>query len=70
MKRSTPTSEGRKAEKALKRAVKKVVEENRRLGLPVAVMRNGKPVLIPAEEARVSIRERRAPYASKRHEGK
>jgi hypothetical protein len=70
MKRSTPTSEGRKAEKALKRAVKKVVEENRRLGLPVAVMRNGKPVLIPAGEARTSIRERRGPYKSKRGEGK
>ena len=70
MRRSTPTSEGRKAEKALRKAVKRVIEENRRLGLPVAVMRNGKPVLIPAEEARVSIRERRAPYASKRHEGK
>jgi len=70
MKRSTPTSEGRKAEKALKRAVKKVVEENRRLGLPVAVMRNGKPVLIPAEEATTSIRESRGPYTSKRREGK
>lgn len=70
MKRSTPTSEGRKAEKALKRAVKKVVEENRRLGLPVAVMRNGKPVLIPAEEVRISIRESRAPYTSKRRAGK
>lgn len=70
MKRSTPTSEGRKAEKALKRAVKKVIEENRRLGLPVAVMRNGKPVLIPAEEARTSIRESRGSYTSKRSQGK
>ena len=55
MKRSTPTSEGRKAEKALRKAVKKVIEENRRLGLPVAVMRNGRPVLIPAEKATAPI---------------
>ncbi len=65
MKRSTPTSEGRKAEKALKRAVRKVIKENRRLGLPVAIMRNGKPVLIPAQEARTSIQESRSPYTSK-----
>ncbi len=70
MKRSAPSREGRRAEKALKRAVRKVIEENRRLGLPVAVMRNGKPVLIPAEEARTSIRESRSPYTLKRREGK
>ena len=68
MKRSTPTSEGRKAEKALRKAVKRVVDENRRLGLPVAVMRNGKPVLIPAEEATTSVRERRGTYTAKRRE--
>jgi hypothetical protein len=66
MKRSTPTSEGRKAEKALRKAVKKIIEENRRLGLPVAVMRNGKPVLIPAEEARTSTRESRGTNRAKR----
>jgi len=44
MKRSTPTNEGREAEKALRTAVKKVIEENRRLGLPVAVMRNVLPL--------------------------
>ncbi len=70
MKRSTPTSEGRKAEKALRKAVKKVIEENRRLGLPVAVMRNGKPVLIPAEKATTSVRESRGIYSAKRREGK
>ena len=64
MKPSTPTSEGRKAEKALRKAVKRVIEENRRLGLPVAVMRNGKPVLIPAEEAMASIREIGPPIQS------
>ncbi len=49
--RSKPTPEGRKAERALQRAVSRVVEENRRLGLPVAVMKNGRAVLIPVREA-------------------
>ena len=65
--RPTPTSEGRKAEKALRKAVKRVIEENRRLGLPVAVMRNGKPVLIPAEQAIASIREIRSSYSGRRN---
>ena len=67
MKCSRPTSEGRKAEKALRNAVKRVIEENRRLGLPVAVMRNGKPVLIPAEEAMASILKIRSPYSGRSH---
>jgi hypothetical protein len=67
MKCSTPTSEGRKAEKALRKAVKKVIEENRRLGLPVAVMRKGKPVLIRAEQAMASIREIRSAYSGRKH---
>lgn len=48
---SKPTQEGRKAEKVFRKAVAKVIEENRKLGFPVAVMRNGKAVLIPAENA-------------------
>jgi hypothetical protein len=70
LKRSTPTNEGRKAEKALRKAVKRVTEENRRLGLPVAVTRNGRPVLIPAKEVTTSIRESHGTYTSKRPEGK
>jgi hypothetical protein len=70
MKRSSPTTEGRKAEKALKKAVKKVIEEHRRLGLPVAVMHNGKPALISAEEATTSVRESRSTYKPRRREGK
>jgi hypothetical protein len=46
-----PTTRGRKAEQALQRAVARVVEENRRLGLPIAVMKGGRAVLIPVEEA-------------------
>ena len=63
---STPSSEGRKAERVFNRAVVRVMEENRRLGLPVAVMRDNKAVLIPAEEALRIVRERPAEYAAGR----
>jgi hypothetical protein len=42
----TPSKEGLKAEKALKMAVAGVIKEHRRLGLPIAVMRNGKAVFV------------------------
>lgn len=59
---STPSREGVKAERALKKAVARVMEENRRLGIPVAVMRKGKAVTIPADEALGEVREERANY--------
>jgi Lhr-like helicase len=62
----TPSLEGRKAERALQKAVARVLEENRRLGIPVAVMRKGKAVSIPAEEAMRAVREERAAYGAKR----
>lgn len=37
-----------RAERALHRAARKVRAENRRLGLPVIVWKNGKTVAIPA----------------------
>ena len=64
-KKVRPTPEGRKAERALQQAVAQVIEENRKLGLPVAVMRRGKAVLIPAEEALSLVREERAKYGAK-----
>jgi Lhr-like helicase len=51
-----PTPLGRKAERALQRAVSRVIERNRRLGLPVAVMKNGRAVLVPVREARALAR--------------
>ena len=59
MKADKPTVEGRKAERVLREAVARVIEENRKLGLPVAVMKNGKAVLIPAEKAMAAVRETR-----------
>lgn len=38
-----------KAEKALKSAVRQVVEEHKRTGQPVVVWRSGKVVRIPAD---------------------
>ncbi len=61
MKRSAPNREGCRAEKALKRAVRKVIEEG--LGLPVAVMRNGKPVLIPGRPRSLYIKKARREIA-------
>ena len=61
-----PTQEGRRAEKALKMAVAGVIEEHRRLGLPIAVMRNGKAVYVSAEDKVTTVREPKAAYRNKR----
>ncbi len=37
-----------RAERALRRAVRKVHAENRRLGLPVIIWKNGRVVAVPA----------------------
>ena len=57
MKPDKPTPEGRKAEKILRQAVAKVIEKNRRLGLPVAVMYNGKAAFVSAEKALAAARK-------------
>ncbi len=41
----------RKAFKALKEAVREVVEDHRRTGRPLVVWRNGKVMKIPASQA-------------------
>ncbi len=61
-KRSQPSADGRKAERALQKAVARVVEESRRLGLPIAVMQGGRAVLVSVDEARRTVREASAPY--------
>jgi len=61
-----PTKQGLKAEKVFRKAVDKVIEENRRLGLPIAVMRNGKAVLLPVEKAIPETREKPATYGGKK----
>ena len=63
---SRPSRDGARAERALKKAVARVIEENRRLDIPVAVIRNGRAVSIPAEEALMAVREERAAYTTKR----
>ncbi len=54
-----PTAQGLKAEAALRAAVAEAVERNRRLGIPIAVMRNGKAVLLPVREALAAERQKR-----------
>lgn len=45
-----------KAEKALKAAVAKVVEEHRKSGDPLAIWRGGKVVWVPATKTRRALR--------------
>jgi len=66
MKPARPSRDGRRAEKALREAVAQVIEENRKLGLPVAVMKHGRALLIPAEEALAQVREAAAEYRPRR----
>ncbi|MBI2441557.1 MAG: hypothetical protein HYV35_09315 [Lentisphaerae bacterium] len=42
----TASRAGRQAERVFQHAVAKVVERSRRLGLPIAIMRNGRAVLV------------------------
>ena len=65
MKQTKSTTEGRKAEKSLREAVARVIEENRKLGLPVAVMQKGKAVLISAEDAVAQVREAPVGYKTR-----
>lgn len=44
-----------KAEQALRDAVKGVIEEHRRSGKPLAMMRDGKAVLVPPEEVGLPV---------------
>ena len=44
---------------ALARAVREAIERHRRLGEPIAVMRNGRAVLIPASEIPPLVPEQR-----------
>jgi hypothetical protein len=48
------------AERALKEAVAEAIDEHRRNGVPIAVWRNGKVVLVPP--TRMMVREPQAEY--------
>ena len=50
-----------KATKALREAVAKAVEEHRRLGIPLAIWRDGKAVAVPAEELMAPQKAQRKP---------
>jgi hypothetical protein len=63
---NSPSKEGLRAEKALKMAVAGVIEEHRRLGLPIAVMRGGKAVFVSVNKKFSAARETKASYRTKR----
>ena len=44
----------KKAEKAMQSAVRKVVEEHKRTGIPLAIWRNGKVANVPARRLKLS----------------
>ena len=50
------------AEEALKRAVAKAIAEHKRNGIPIAVWRDGKVVLIPATE--IEVQEPQSKYTT------
>ena len=58
-----PTQHGLRAEKALKMAVAGVIEEHRRLGLPIAVMKDGKAVYVNVKAP--SVRESKKRYKTR-----
>ena len=64
MKKRPELSLTEKATQALTNAVARVVDEHRRQGRPLAVLRNGRAVWIPVSEAGV-LRETPPPYRTK-----
>jgi hypothetical protein len=49
-----------RAEKALKKAVAKAIAEHRRNGIPIAIYRDGKVVLVPPDQ--IMVRDVQANY--------
>jgi len=60
-----PSKHGLQAEKALQMAVAGVIEEHRRLGLPIAVMKNGKAVYVSVNEKPSTAREPKKKYKAR-----
>ena len=63
-KKSAPVPLAIQAEKALKRAVIKVVAEHRSDGSPIVIWQGGKVVWVPAEQ--IEVREPQAEYTVSR----
>ncbi len=68
MKRKTESSLTKKAVRALAEAVAEVVEDHRRRGIPLAVWRNGKAVLVSASELS-ALRETPIPCRTRKLKG-
>ncbi len=61
-----PSKEGRQAEKALQMAVAGAIEEHRRMGIPIAVMKDGKAVFVSVNEKQQVVREPKKIYRAKK----
>jgi len=59
-KKSPHTLLAYRAEKALKKAVAKAIAEHRRNGIPIAIYRDGKVVLVPPDK--IMVRDVQANY--------
>lgn len=62
---SRPSVDGQKAERALKKAVARVMDDNRRLGYSVAVMHHNKAVIVSPDTAVKVARETPESYQAK-----
>jgi hypothetical protein len=56
------------AEEALKEAVAEVIADHKRTGDPIAILRNGKVVHVPADQ--IEMHETRAAYTTSRKKRK
>jgi len=55
VKKSSPTLLAYRAEEALRKAVAEAIADHRRNGIPIVIWRNGKVVLISADQ--IAVRE-------------
>lgn len=64
-KKTHSTAMAYSAEKALKRAVAKAIDEHRRNGIPIAIWRNGKVVRLQTDQK--EVREEQSKYKKSKH---
>jgi hypothetical protein len=60
-----PSKEGQRAEKALQTAVADAIAEHRRMGIPIAVMKDGKAVYVSVNEKQQIVREPKKHYKAR-----
>ncbi len=56
----------KKADAAMRKMVADVIEEHRRLNMPLVVSQNGKVTYVPVDEISSVVRERRDSYVTRK----